>query len=52
MTSYQTEAAELTRRYRVAEHVTHHRDHGSPRSGSRRTRVATTLRRAADRLEQ
>lgn len=48
MSTYFTEAEELTRRYRVAERTRH----TAPRPRSyARTRVARTLRRAADRLD-
>lgn len=55
MSSYLTEAEELTRRYELDEHQSqrhHHRvppTHPKPR---RRARVAAGLRRVADRLEQ
>ncbi len=53
MSSYLTEAEELTRRYDLAQHETErtHRPaptHPAPR---RRARVAAGLRRVADRLE-
>lgn len=55
MSSYLTDAEEMTRRYDLDERRTHHLDHRvtpthpTPR---RRTRVAAGLRRVADRLEQ
>lgn len=51
MSSYLTEAEEMSRRYELDERL-HHRPtpaHPTPR---RRTRVAAGLRRVADRLEQ
>ncbi len=51
MSSYLTEAEEMSRRYDLEERR-HHRvtpTHPAPR---RRTRVAAGLRRMADRLEQ
>lgn len=50
MNSYLTEAEELTRRYDLAERR-HRRQHPT-HPVARRQRVAASLRRVADRLEQ
>jgi hypothetical protein len=49
VSSYFTEAAEITRRYDLEQRRTHHR---TPRPPRARTRAAASLRRVADRLEQ
>lgn len=49
MSSYFTEAAEVTRRYDLEQRRTHQR---TPRPPRARTRAAASLRRVADRLEQ
>jgi hypothetical protein len=51
MSSYFTDAEEFTRRARLDEHRRDHH-HGQFRPPRTRTRVAATLRRVADRLEQ
>jgi len=51
MSSYLTEAEEMTRRYDLDERR-HHRVTPTHPAPCRRTRVAAGLRRMADRLEQ
>lgn len=51
MSSYLTEAEEMSRRYELEERR-HHRVAPSVSAPRRRTRVAAGLRRVADRLEQ
>ncbi len=54
MSSYLTEAEELTRRYDLAQHETERRTHrpdATHPAPRRRARVAAGLRRVADRLE-